>query len=189
MHARRGTVLRRWRHRIAAAACGLALASATGPAAAQELTEAQLRLRFLVNFLRFTDWPATASVAAGEPLDLCLLGPGDSLDSALGDLQGLTAAGHKIRIHNHVRADQAGGCHLLYVPDSELRRLPGAREAIGQRPVLIVGESEAAFDRGGMIALRVVERRLYFVVNLGPARRASLSFAPQMLHAAAEVLP
>jgi len=187
---RRRTALRRWRRGMAAAACALALAAALGGAArAQALTEAQLRARFLVNFLRFTEWPDAASFSAGAPLDLCLLGGGDSLDGALGDLQGQMAAGHKIQVHSHVRADQAGGCRLLYVPDSELRRLAGAREAIGERPVLIVGESEAVLDRGGMIALRNTDRHLGFVVNLGPARRASLSFAPQMLHAAVEVLP
>lgn len=180
---------RRWRRCAWALAGALALAALASGALAQTLTEAQLRARFLVNFLRFTEWPAATLASSDAPLDLCVLGVNDPIESALAELPGSTAAGHRIRVHSHVRAEQAGGCHLLYVPDSELHRLAGAREAIAERPVLIVGESEAVLDRGGMIALRGIDRRLGFVVHLSPVRRASLSIAPQMLNAAIEVQP
>jgi hypothetical protein len=167
----------------------LALAHpATEPARAQALTEAQLRARFLLNFLRFTEWPESAFPNTGAPLALCVLGAGDPLEGALAEVQGAAVGGRKVAVRNHVDAGQAGDCQLLYVPDSELRRLAGVREAIGAHPVLLVGESEAILDRGGMIALRDSNRHLVFVVNLAPARHAALGFSPQMLNAAAEVL-
>lgn len=190
MKVRQNSTAWRWWHRLATALAALSLLLPAGQSArAQTLTEGQLRARFLLNFLRFTEWPGAASGAQGTPVELCVLGIGDPFDGALGELQGAMAAGRKIRVRGHTGAEQTADCDLLYVPDNELRRMAAAREAIGKRPVLIVGESEAVLDRGGMIALRNVDRRLAFVVNLGPARRASLSFAPQMLHAAAEVLP
>ena len=190
MHMRRNLTVRRWRNGLAAVLAALAMALPAAPLVrAQTLTEGQLRARFLLNFLRFTEWPGAASGQSGASLQLCVLGIGDPFDGALTELQGATAAGRKISVRSHIGADQADDCNLLYVPDNELRRMASAREAIGSRPVLIVGESEAILDRGGMIALRSVDQRLAFVVNLAPARRASLSFSPQMLHAAAEVLP
>jgi hypothetical protein len=180
----------RWRRVLALAACVLVMVQAGAlPARAQTLSDAQLRVRFLLNFLRFTDWPAAAFRGANAPLTLCVLGTADPFNGALADLRDTTAAGRRIEVRPGIVPDQAAECQLLYVPDGELRRMAGAREAIGRRPVLIVGESEAVLDRGGMIGLRSVERRLAFVVALEPARRVSLSFAPQMLHAAAEVLP
>lgn len=190
MNARCNSTVRRWRSGLAAVLVALAMTlPAESVVRAQTLTEGQLRARFLLNFLRFTEWPGTASGPSSASLQLCVLGIGDPFDGALNDLQGATAAGRKISVRSHMGAEQANECNLLYVPDNELRRMANAREAIGKRPVLIVGESEAVLDRGGMIALRNVDQRLAFVVNLAPARRASLSFSPQMLHAAAEVLP
>ncbi len=191
MEAYRNSTVRRWRIVLAAMLAALAMVlPAQSLVYAQTLTEGQLRARFLLNFLRFTEWPgATTSRPSGASLQLCVLGIGDPFDGALEELQGATAAGHKISVRTHTSAEQANECNVLYVPDNELRRMASAREAIGNRPVLIVGESEAILDRGGMIALRNVGQRLAFIVNLAPARRASLSFSPQMLHAAAEVLP
>jgi hypothetical protein len=156
---------------------------------AQHLSEVQLRARFLLNFLRFTEWPEGAYSTSTSALHLCVLGSGDPLEGALAEIQGTSVGGRKVSVQDHVAADQASDCHLLYVPDSELARIPSARESIGKRAVLIVGESEAVLDRGGMIALRTVDRHLAFVVKLGTARRADLEFSPQMLRAAAEVLP
>lgn len=165
------------------------LASGVHEAAAQDLSEGQLRARFLLNFLRFTEWPPGAFASTSAPVEFCVLGSGDPILGALGDLEGARAGGHAIHVRGAVAAQDSGSCQLLYVPDSELRRVVVAREAIGSRAVLIVGESEAVLDRGGMIALRTADRRLAFVVNLGAARRAALDFSPQMLHAAAEVMP
>lgn len=160
-----------------------------GTARAQNLSESQLRVRFLSNFLRFTEWPASTPSSESIPFTVCVLGIADPFDGALHDLQGTHANGRRIDVRSHVNAEQSGSCSLLYVPDSELPRVAGAREAIGSGAVLIVGESEAILDRGGMIALRANGRHLAFVVKLSAARHASLDFSPQMLHAAAEVLP
>jgi hypothetical protein len=174
------------------AALWLALAgslAAGGNAQSQGLSETQLRARFVLNFVRFTEWPEKTFPAPDTALNVCVLGASDAFDGALLPFQGATAGRHKIEIRNGVTPDQARDCHLLFVLDSELRRLQGARESIGKRAVLIVGESEAVLDRGGMIALRTVDRHLSFVVKLGAARDTDLNFSPQMLRAAAEVLP
>jgi hypothetical protein len=167
------------------------LAGALVPARvdAQKFSDAQLRVNFLLNFMRFTTWPPAPPGSADKALELCVLSLGDPFEGALASIDGEQAAGHRISVRNQIRAAQAGTCSLLYVPDASLPRLADARDAIGSRPVLIVGESETILDRGGMIGLRGLDRRLSFVVNLGVARRAGLNFAPQMLHAAAEVLP
>lgn len=174
------------------AALVLALAAGWSGLAAGDpapLTEAQLRARFLVNFARFTEWPDKTFASADAPLRVCVLGPIDVLEGALVALEGATAGPHRIEFRTGVATEQSADCHLLYAPDSELRHLQDVRDVIGRRAILVVGESEAALDRGGMIALRTVDRHLSFVVKLGTARDTNLNFSPQMLRAAAEVLP
>lgn len=153
------------------------------------LTDAQLQARFVLNFVRFTVWPPRTFASTALPLSLCVLGGGDAYPGAFVDLNGASAGGHRIELRNIAAPEQAAGCHLLFVPDTELAHLAAAREAIGRRATLIVGESEAALDRGAMIALRLVDHHLGFVVKVGVARSCHLNFSPQMLHAAAEVIP
>ncbi len=184
----------RYPRRLQQAACSLMAAIAlclagVAPANAQTLSEAQLRVRFLLNFLRFAEWPENTFASADAPIKVCVLGPLDVFDGALPEIQGASVGTHRIDVQGPVSADAASSCNLLYAPDAELRRLPEARSAIGKRAVLIVGESESALDRGGMVALRSTQRHLAFVVKLGSARDTGLNFSPQMLQAAAEVLP
>jgi len=173
-------------------ALALALAALAGRGAHAEppqLSETQLRARFVLNFVRFTEWPDRTFSTPDAELTVCVLGSADAFDGALSPLRGATAGAHRVAVRTGVLPEQAGDCQLLFVPDAELRRLQSAREALGRRPVLIVGESDAVLDRGGMIALRTVDRHLSFVVKLGAARETALNFSPQMLRAAAEVLP
>lgn len=180
----------RWGSALAAVLAAFVFALPSGgTASAQGLTEAQLRVRFLLNFTRFTEWPEKTFPSASAPLNLCVLGFGDPFEGALNDLQGAVAGGRKIVVHTSIAPEQAGDCNVLYVPDGELRRVSIAREVIAKQAVLIVGESEGVFERGGMIALRMVDRHLTFVVKLSAARKVVINFSPQMLHAAEEVLP
>ena len=175
-----GKGLRRRAHVVPALALALAcalLALLAGHRAdAQALSESQLRARFLLNFLRFTEWPAPAFADASTPIQMCVLGAADPFEGALASLHEAMAEGRRIAVRLAVAPEQVADCHLLYVPDAELRRVVAARETIGQRAVLIVGESDAVLDRGGMIALRNVDRHLAFVVRLAPARHVALNF-------------
>ena len=190
MHSPLNSAAKRWRRRATAVLLAVAGCAAGGARAdPQSLSESQLRARFVLNFVRFTEWPEHTFAKSDAPLNVCVLGAGDAFDGALDELRGAVAGQHRIEIRNGVTSEQAAECHLLFAPDNQLRRLQAARDAIGKRSVLIVGESEAVLDRGGMIALRTVGRHLSFVVKLGAARETALNFSPQMLHSAAEVLP
>jgi len=156
---------------------------------AQTLTEPQLQARFLLNIARFTEWPDGALGGADDPLILCALGAAEPLDGALLALDGAAAGSHRVIVRTGVTAEQAANCQLLFVPDGELGRLPAVRDVIGRRPVLTVGESEAALAAGAMIALRKSDGHPGLVVKVGAARDCDLNFSPQLLNAAAEVLP
>jgi len=166
---------------------------ATADTTSTALTEAQLRARFVLNFLRFTDWPSPSSENSSSPdgntVQVCVLGTYDPFEGALGELQGVVASGRHVLVRGTVALEQVAGCNALYVPDNNLRLLPAARLAAGADPLLIIGESELALDRGAHIGMRLVNRHLGFVVRMGAVRRMNLHFSPQMLNAAAEVLP
>jgi hypothetical protein len=53
--------------------------------------------------------------------------------------------------------------------------------ALAGRPVLTVGADDAFAREGGMIALRTIEGRVRFEVNLAAATRAGLKVSARML--------
>ena len=63
------------------------------------------------------------------------------------------------------------------------RLLRAARD----RPILTVGEDDRFLHEGGIIAFRVVDRRVRFDVDLAHARRAGLRLDVQLLRLARQV--
>jgi hypothetical protein len=78
-------------------------------------------------------------------------------------------------------------CHVLFVHGEEDRRAAAFLEAVGDAPVLTVGESRAFLDAGGMIALLPAARNLRFEVDAATARRHGLAPSAQLLNLASAV--
>lgn len=172
---------------LRAALAAIAAAALPRVARAQALSERELRAAYLFNFLRFTEWPASAFAGPAAPIQACVLGAADPFDSALAAFDGRAVGARTLRVRQGVTPAAASDCHLVYVADADAVRLTTLRQASGTAPILIVGESEALIDRGAAIAFRPSERRLGFVVNLAAARRLELKLSSQLLRLAAEV--
>src|SRR5436305_4926410 len=72
----------------------LALTAATD---GQTPGEYSVKAAFLLNFTRYTDWPASAFASDADPLVLCIIGQ-DPFGPALDTVEGKTVKGHPIRI-------------------------------------------------------------------------------------------
>ena len=93
------------------------------PAVAAPTAEYQIKAAYLLNFARYVEWPA-ARVAAGQPGRACVLGR-DPFGGALVGLEGRQVNGREVRVRQLDGADQAGDCHVVFIADSEERRVPG----------------------------------------------------------------
>lgn len=158
------------------------LALACGPAAAQ-VDERALKAAYLFNFIQFTQWP----VPPDEPFRLCVLGQ-TPLDEQLARLEGKPVLGG---LHVSVRhvgpRDAFGGCHALYIDDSQRAQAEDVLDRLGAAPVLTITDGDGLADKGMMIEIHKRDARLGFEVNLRPARRANLSFSARMLKLASFV--
>jgi hypothetical protein len=77
------------------------------------------------------------------------------------------------------------GCHVLF---AGARSAPAAAlKAVMGRSVLTVGETDRFLDDGGIIALKIVDRRVRFDVSTTNAQRAGLRISAQLLSLAAAV--
>jgi hypothetical protein len=174
------------RLRLAAALLGLALLVA--PIAAQRPREYQVKAAYLYGFGRFVEWPKAAPIATDGAFVLCVLGEdpfGALLDEAAS---GAVLRDQPVMVRRIMRAEEGGGCDVLFVSASEESRLGRVLTVLDRRPVLTVGDSPDFAQRGGMIGFTMDGSRVRFTVNLRAAQDAGLMLQSELLRVAASVL-
>lgn len=166
--------------RNAALAAGIALAM---PATFGEVTsESQLKAAYLVNFLKYVEWPG----ARGGTVNICLFGR-DSLGPYLAGYEGRQIAGRELRIRKVSSPEQLADCHELFIPETEEARIAAVLRWVERQPILTVSDAENFARDGGAIALIRNDGRLQFEVNNDTLGRSNLKASSQMLRLARQV--
>jgi len=146
--------------------------------------EYRLKAAFVYRFPQFVEWPA-AALQNSRTLDICVLAPnpfGSDLEQLVS---GETIAGRALRVRVVSGVGSFAGCHALFAGAGSDGA--AALKAVANRPVLTVGETDQFLDHGGIIALKIVDRRVRFDVNAANAQRAGLRIDAQLLNLAAAV--
>ena len=165
------------KRRILAILC--AAAAATVGISAQTVTlEYQVKATYLLNFTRFVEWPAPA--APGEPLAICVARQNPFGAFLSTTIAGERAAGRPLASRNVTAPDPS--CGVLFIPNGVAPE-PLLR-AIGNAPVLTVGESPDFLQRGGMIAFVLEAGRVRFAINPAAAERNHLLISSRLLQLA-----
>jgi hypothetical protein len=173
--------IRRWLLVSAVALIGIP----AQPGAQSASDEYRLKAAFVYRFPQFVEWPASA-VQDSQTVDLCVLQP-NPFGSELEQLvDGESLGGRPLRVRVVTAIGALSGCHALFAGDRS-EGAAAALKAVAGRPVLTVGESDQFLDAGGIIALKVVDRRVRFEVNASNAQKAGLRINAQLLNLAAAV--
>ncbi len=150
--------------------------------AADDSLEYRVKAAFLLNFVKFTEWPSTAFEDATSPLAICVLGDdpfGRSLDQTV---EGEVVGGRKIIAPRIKRAPAPKTCQVLFVSKAG-KDTAGVLSTLGPG-VLAVGEGEGFLREGGMIAFVIEDRRVRFRANQAAAESAGLKLSSKLLSVA-----
>jgi hypothetical protein len=157
-------------------ACALCLTAGERPARAADITEAQARAAFFINFTHFVEWP---SRPAG-PLVLCIAGDASLLEAVTTLVHGRPAGSQEMHARDLKVGEIADGCHALYVGfERASDRADLMQQVYG--PILTVGDSELFLRQGGIIRLFVEETRMRFQIDQKNADAAGLRLSAQLL--------
>jgi hypothetical protein len=164
----------------------LGLFCMTGHVAGDEvtMTEYQVKALFLLNFIKYVDWPQGSFSDASAPVIIGVYGEdrfGDSLKKAV---QGKIIAGRRIIIQSFGKNDALAQCNILFISDSEKAHLGEILNKIKELPVLTVGESDQFLEQGGMIHCVKKEGKVRLEINLDSARQANLQISSKLLNVA-----
>jgi hypothetical protein len=152
------------------------------PVEAQASTsESQVKAMFVYNFLKFVEWPLNASVGAGDPFVVLIIGEGAPADATERYLES-KAIGERPVVVRRIRWDQSlAGVRAVFVVELDPKKLHRVLDAAAAAGVLTIGEGEDFTVRGGVIGLLVQDRKVRFDVNAFAARTAGLRVSSKLL--------
>jgi hypothetical protein len=155
-----------------------------GSLAAGALTEYEVKAGFLYHVGWFVEWPATTVQDRAPTFIIGVLGTnpfGGVLDDVM---RGKTIRERPVVIKYYQRVEEAVSSHVLFISASEEPRLPAILAVLVRTPVLTVSDLERFMEGGGMIALRLVDRKVHFDINMDATERAGLKLSSQLLRLA-----
>ena len=187
----------RLRGLLALAALALGLFAPAPRVAAQEDDSHQLALQveaaFLVNFLRYTQWPPDRIGNPADPFVITVVGDADAAE-ALGRLTDVVPPidGRRIEVRRvefppgadaTVRAgisERLRRSHLVFVHNTT-EPVAAILDDLSGQPVLTVGDNDDFAGAGGMLALRRRGGRIVFDANPEAIRNARLVVSAKVL--------
>jgi hypothetical protein len=158
-----------------AVATGLLLFSLA--ADAEELRD-KVVAAFVVNFIKFAEWP---NLPEGAPINLCVAAnPG--IFSILGNFSGKTVIGHRLHVAD-LKTSQLHRCQALFIGQTHASEqdCEGMQTA---SQLLSVSDIPDFAGRCGMIGLYEENGLLRFEVNLDNVERSGIRLSSRLLRLA-----
>ena len=180
-----GATARRLRLGAASLLLGLAV---VGGASAQPAPDAEVQLEaaFLVNFVRFTQWPPPS--AADAPYVLTVLGDSDVVDAvrevvnAAGEIQGRRIRVQRVSsLRQGSAAAELRRSHVVFVHRSTPIAPQQALAQVDGASVLTVGEGHDFTRLGGMLGLARSGRKMEFTANVAAIQASGLTVSAKVL--------
>ena len=144
----------------------------------------QHKALYLFNFAKYTEWPAGTFSNESAPFVIGILGK-DPFQSDIEIIKGKTIKGRKLLIKYCNSAQEAVGCHLLFICSSETNHLSQIIPALGPG-ILTIAEMDGFLEHDGMINLITEQKTpgtqaVAFEINQNAAKKASLKLDTQLL--------
>lgn len=162
----------------------LAVSLALAPAGAGAQQAEAVRAAFVLNFLKFAEWPAAASPDSAT-LNIAALGDDAQAAALRAGLDGKEIQGRRIAVQVYRDADQwrreGQDCQALFITPAAADAWSGLRAEIAARPVLTICEAPGFCEQGGMINLFEEDHRIRFEANPGAADHAGLKLRSTLL--------
>lgn len=157
----------------------LVLATASVRADDAQRREDQFKAAYLFNFVKFVEWPASATA---DSLTVCFLG-GEGVHEALASGIDAKRVGARRLIARQLEQPATfESCEVLYADAASAD--PSLAAGL---PVLTISDAPEFAANGGMIELFTENHRLRFVINVAHVHKAGLRISSDLLKLAASV--
>jgi len=151
-----------------------------GIAQESQLSEPAVKSAFLLNFLKFVEWPEAALPEKDSTIVIGLFG-----DAIRGDLEEVV---HNRRILEHpiavkvlANVSEATNCHMIFIGAAQKNNAADVLKKLKGKAVLSVGEMDGFLEAGGMINFVRVGTKIRFQIRKETATDAGLQISAKLL--------
>ena len=130
-----------------------------------------LHAMFIHNFIKYTEWPSSASII--------MIGVVDNND-ATSVLTKKFGSNAKTQVKNFKNLDNIDACQIIFIPSSARSQLSKVIERAKGKPVLIVTEDADMIKRGASISFKIVSEKLKFQMNSDAIKGSGLKVASSL---------
>jgi hypothetical protein len=144
-------------------------------------TEYQVKAAYLFNFLKFVEWPDEPAADPHAKWVIGYLGDspvGDELSHLVG---GKNVLGRELQVKKLQAAESPRGCNILFISESERKRLPAIFADLHGSSVLTVADMDNFIGLGGMVQFVVEDARVRVAIDVGATSRAHLKVSSKLL--------
>jgi hypothetical protein len=179
----------------------VALLAVTSPARAEEdaAKVEKIKSAYLLNFLRFTEWPPETFVDAESPFVITTVGRnalGEALEATMDGkvVDGRGVAVRRLQLPEpdartgrvdeqklHEFYQRLRASHLVFIDSSEQSRLKPILKGLDGASVLTVGDGFEFAQSGGMLGLVMRDNRIVFDANVDAIRRSPIRVSSKIL--------
>ena len=157
------------------------LLPADASAQASQPLEYQVKAAFLFNFAKFVEWPPESFAGETSPLVIGILGDSPFGGDLERTIQNKTINNRSIVIKPLRSLAEATNCQILFISNSENKRLPEIIQSLRGAAVLTVGETDQFIASGGMVNFVQEASKIRFQINDDAAKAARLKISSKLL--------
>ena len=173
---------RRWRRIgsacVAAPLAAMSIAHAAAGSIAGPSTS-ELKAAFVLNFVRFTDWPPEAA-QGNAPIVVCLM-DADVAGAFQQIVKGRTANNREIHTRWTRKDVDLRGCHAAYITGLDAKRSSEVIAMLQDSPVLTISDDDQFAEHGGIANLFIEHDNIGIAVNVTAVQRAKLQVSSKLL--------
>jgi YfiR/HmsC-like len=157
----------------------------------QVLGEDTLKALYSYKFALFTEWPETTFNDGNAALEFCIIGRNPFGQSALEAIQDKPVKDKSIYVEIYntgvLSEESLNSCHVAFISNSELQRLPALLNSLRPFPILTVSDIGGFSSRGGMITLIKSGDHIQFEINPDAIKQAGLTLSSKIIELATVV--
>lgn len=149
--------------------------------AGAEHREYRIKAAFLLNFIRYTTWPAECFADEKAPIVLTVVGR-DPFGSILEEtFEGEEVNGRRVALVRAREVPERLAGHVVFCAEPTTAARARLLEAVQKRPILLVGETPEFAADGACINFYLANQKTRFEVNTDAVTEAELVISPAVL--------
>lgn len=145
----------------------------TLPIYTMNLTEDDIKVGFIYNFLKFVKWPHENQIK--DKIYLCIKSHRDPISSKLMEISGKRIRDKELKVIELNDYKLLSQCNALFIEKSvKLRVFEAILKQTEDMPILTISDKDGFCEKGGIIQLKKRDNRIRFLINLYNANRVKL---------------